>query len=145
MLFYDKKSLGKVYINQNAYAISMQEETKIKKIFTLCFLSSDFFKNTIKNFTSKGSVPAIYPRDIAKLKIPNFPESKQQEIAKLYYNPLEKNTGLDLENYLEREHARNSEVGIFQLNMEIFSLREQLEDLVHKIVMEEKIELRFEY
>ena len=46
---------------------------------------------------------------------------------------------------LEKEKIRNREIGIYQLNMEIFSLREQLEDLVHKIVMEEKIELRFEY
>lgn len=98
-----------------------------------------------KKIGSQSNGGSILDKDVKKFEIPNFPESKQQQIAQLYYNPLEKNTGLDLENYLEREHARNSEVGIFQLNMEIFSLREQLEDLVHKIVMEEKIELRFEY
>lgn len=139
MLFYDKKSLGTVYINQNTYAISMKDTVQTNRIFTLCFLSSNLLKNTIQNFTSKGSVPAIYPRDIAKLKIPNFPQEKQQQIATLYYNPLDKNTNATLENYLEKEQIRNKNTGIFQLNMEIFTLKEHLEDLVDKIVLNKPI------
>lgn len=126
--------------------ISSESRTITEKLFLFCFLGYLKQKDILDSIACTGSgAPSFTQYQFSKLKIPNFPESKQQEIATLYYNPLEKNTGLDLENYLEREHARNSEVGIFQLNMEIFSLREQLEDLVHKIVMEEKIELRFEY
>jgi len=44
---------------------------------------------------------------------------------------------------LEKEKARNEKLGIFQLNMEIFDLRETLENLVYKIVMEEKIKIEF--
>lgn len=142
LLYYDKQNLGTVFINQNTYAISMNTE-KTNKIFTLCFLSSRILKEVIQKLTSKGSVPAIYPRDIARIKIPNFPEIKQQEIAKLYYNHLEKNENITFENYLTKEKQRNADLGIFQLNMEIFSLREKLENLVHKIVMSEKIELEF--
>lgn len=79
------------------------------------------------------------------IKIPNFPDSKQQEIAREYYNKIEKNLDLNFENYLEKEKARNSELGIFQLNMELFSLREVLEKLIHQIIMDEKIEIDFNY
>jgi hypothetical protein len=77
------------------------------------------------------------------IKIPNFPDSKQYEIACEYYNPIPKNENLNLENYLESEKMRNKEVGIFQLNMEIFGLRERLEELVDAIVMEREIEIIF--
>ncbi|HLD26704.1 MAG TPA: hypothetical protein VJB63_01995, partial [Patescibacteria group bacterium] len=61
-----------------------------------------------------------------------------------YYNPTDKSPYLNFENYLEKEKKRNTEAGIFQLNMELFSLREKLEDLVDKIVKEEKIDISFE-
>lgn len=78
-------------------------------------------------------------------RFPNFPESKQNEIAKLFYNPLYKNTDLTLGNYLKKEKTRNKDVGIFQLNSEIFDLREQLENLVHKIVTESPMEIGLNY
>lgn len=132
--------------NQGMYRVKINKENYNYYLFILSWFNSSTFQKYIGDVATGATFKEIRIDDISKKSpIPNFPESKQQEIAKLYYNPLEKNKGLDLENYLEREHARNSEVGIFQLNMEIFSLREQLEDLVHKIVMEEKIELRFEY
>jgi type I restriction enzyme S subunit len=79
------------------------------------------------------------------LSFPDFPEHKQKEIAKLYYNKLYKNTSLTFGNYLEKEKVRNKELGVFQLNMEIFRLRDVLEELVHKIVMEEKIMITLDY
>lgn len=129
-----------VYTNQNTLIINQFEE-KFKQLFLLCFLTSDLGKKMQMIRRNFGIVPILYTEHLCKIPIPNFSESKQQSIAKLYYNPLEKNKVLDLENYLEKEQARNREIGIFQLNMEIFELREQLEDLVHKIVMEEKIEI----
>lgn len=126
--------------------ISSDNRTITEKLFLFCFLGYLKQKDILDSIACTGSgAPSFTQYQFSKLKIPNFPESKQQEIAKLYYNPLEKNKDLSLENYLQKEQVRNREVGIFQLNMEIFKLREQLEDLVHKIVMEEKIELRFEY
>lgn len=144
---------GKTYIfpeklknavsNINSFFLSHKNKTL--SIFTGLFLSYLSQFDYCKKIGSQSNGGSILDKDVKRFEIPNFSEPKQQEIAKLYYNPLEKNKDLDLENYLEKEQARNREVGIFQLNMEFFALREQLEDLVHKIVMEEKIELRFEY
>lgn len=128
--------------NFDVFFIS-SEKQYWENIFTLCYLKYlrgiGFWEFYGVGGSGASSLTDYY---FKKVNLPNFPESKQQEIAKLYYNPLEKNKDLSLENYLEGEKARNQEVGVFQLNMEIFGLREQLEDLVHKIVMEEKIELK---
>jgi len=79
------------------------------------------------------------------IKIPNFPDLKQKEIAKEYYNKVEKNCDLGFGDYLEKEKERNEKLWIFQLNMEIFELREVLENLVDKVVLDKKIEINFEY
>jgi len=143
-LIYDKESLGKTYINQNACAISLKNFFE-SKCFISAFMNSKLFEITISKRTSKGSVPAIYSSDIVNLNIPNFPEPKQQEIAKEYYFQIDKNQNLTLENYLQKETARNQQIGIFQLNMEIFELREKLEDIIDKIINDSPIEISWSY
>jgi hypothetical protein len=113
--------------------------------FLASFLSSNIVKFQLERIKSKTNGGSLTENNLRNLLIPNFSESKQEEIAKLYYSPLEKNKALNLENYLEKEKMRNSEVGIFQLNMEIFELREKLEELIHKIIMEEAIDINFTY
>lgn len=76
-----------------------------------------------------------------QLPILFFPEQKQQEISIQYYNKIDKNIDLNLKNYLQKEFERNSELWIFQLNMELFELKEKLENIVDKIVMDEKIDI----
>lgn len=78
------------------------------------------------------------------IKIPNFEKTVKQDIAKEYYNLISKNN-LNFENYLQKEKSRNKEIGIYQLNMELFSLKEKLNDIVGKIVMNEKIDIDLEY
>lgn len=130
--------------NQGMYRVKIEKQNYSHFLFILTWFNSSIFQKYIGDVATGATFKEIRVDDISKKSpIPKFPESKQQEIAKLYYNSLEKNKDLNLENYLDKEKIRNQEAGIFQLNMEIFSLREQLENLVHKIVMEEKIEIEF--
>jgi len=133
-----------VCANQNTLIINQFEEIN-NQLFLFCFLTSDLGKKMQILRRNFGIVPILYSEQMSKIPIPDFPLSKKQKITKLYYNLLDKNSDLTFENYFEKEKDRNHKAGIFQLNMEIFSLQEQLEDLVHKIVMEEKIELKFEH
>ena len=80
-----------------------------------------------------------------ELPILVFPEEKQKELATEYYNNQPKNENLKFDNYLELEKERNKKLWIFQLNMELFSLKEKLEDIIDKIIMEEPIEINFNY
>ncbi len=151
-LLFARGDIGKVILiddfligatsNFDVFFISSNKEYW-KNIFVLCYFK--FLRNIgFWNYYGIGGSGAASLTDyyFKKINIPNFPPEKQQEIANEYYNPLDKNTNLNLDDYLEKEKLRNSQLGIFQLNMEIFSLREQLEELVHKIVMEDAIEVK---
>jgi hypothetical protein len=140
-----KKDVFKIgHHNQGMYRVKINKDNYNYFLFLLSWFNSSTFQKYIGNVATGATFKEIRIDDISKKSpIPNFPESKQQEIVKRYYNPFKKNIDLSLENYLEKEQARNGKVGIFQLNIEIFTLREQLEYLVHKIVMEEAIEVKF--
>ena len=127
--------------NVHIIATSRSIEEKTYLFCILWFLKKKWILDSIA-CTGSGA-PSFTKYQFEKLKIPNFPDSKQQELAKLYYHTISNNTDLTLETYLERERIRNSEVGIFQLNMEIFALREKLEETIDRIVMESIVEIVF--
>lgn len=139
--YYAPEEMGKTITNIDNVHIRSELES-FQKIFIFEFLGFLKKHQIIDNIACTGSGAASFTQyQFDKLLIPNFPELKQKEIAQLYYNKIEKSSDLDLDTYLEKEKSRNEKLGIFQLNMEIFELREKLENLVYKIVMEEKIEI----
>ena len=140
--------LGKTITNIHPWIINRKKigVNQIEDIYIAMFLGWLYKKGFYEKIKDKANGGGIKYNHLERyLKIPNFPEAKQREIAKEYYNPIDKSSNLNFENYLEKEKTRNAEAGIFQLNMELFSLREKLEDLVDKIVKEEKIDVSFNY
>lgn len=113
--------------------------------FLSSFLTSKIIRFQLEKIKQKTNGGSLTEKNLNNLSIPNFSEHKQKEISKFYYNKFEKNNDLNFKNYLEKEKARNNKVGIFQLNMEIFSLKEILENLVDKIIKEQKIKISFNY
>lgn len=138
VFLYDESILGKSYINQSTSGVTIKGELD-HKVFVLCYFSSSIFKNMMQKYIYDGTVPAITPDVLSKFIIPKFPKEKEKEIAKSYYNKVDELTNISLDNYLTKHKKRNQKLGIFQLNMEIFELKEKLENLVDKIVMNEKI------
>lgn len=137
-----------IFCNQNTLIINQFEE-KIKQLFLFCFLTSRIGKSMQTSRRNFWIVPILYTESLCKIPIPNFPNQKQEEIAREYYNNVEKivrnENFRSLQNYLQTEKERNKQLWIFQLNMEIFSLREELENIIDKIIMDEKIEIEFGY
>ena len=131
--------------NQGIYRKTFKWKNLFENIFILVLFNSYLFQEMIWNIANWGTFDELRIEQYIKIKIPNFPNKKQEEIAKEYYNKSEKNSGLGLGDYLEEEKKRNEELWIFQLNMEIFELRDVLENLVDKIVRDEKINICFEY
>jgi len=111
-----------------------------KRVFLSLFLS--YLKNIgyLEKIKDKSNGGGLKKRHLDNyIKYPNFSDEKQKEISIEYYNKVDKN--INLINYLEKNQKRNKELGIYQLNMEIFDLKEKLEDLIHKIVMDEFINI----
>jgi len=129
------------FTNQNMLIINQFKE-QIKQLFLFCFLTSNIGKSMQISRRNFGIVPILYTENLCKIPIPNFKDKKKKEIAKSYYNKVDALTNISLDNYLAEHKKRNQELGIFQLNMEIFELKEKLENLVDKIVMDEKIDIQ---
>lgn len=143
-VLFEKEIFGKGQHNQGMYRVKIEKEKHFEYIFILSWFNSAVFQKYINQVATGATFKEIRVDDISKRSlIPSFPDLKQKEIAKLYYNKIEKNSDLTLENYLENEKSRNEKIGIFQLNMESFDLRKTLEELVYKIAMEEKIDIKF--
>ncbi len=70
-----------------------------------------------------GSLAMKYWDDIY---VPNFPEAKQKEIAKLYYNPIDYPTDLNLDNFLEKDSKWNKEAGILQLDLSVKKVKRKI-------------------
>ncbi|MDQ7009199.1 MAG: hypothetical protein Q9M94_02815 [Candidatus Gracilibacteria bacterium] len=144
--FYDK--MENTITNIHPWVITpINDDLKVyKRVFLSLYLSHLKNIGYLAKIKDKANGGGLKKGHMDKwIKIPNFKDSKQEEIAKEYYNKVEKNIGLDFDNYLEKEKARNKELGIFQLNMEIFSLKEKLESFIDKIVMDENIDINFDY
>ncbi len=140
LFFYDKEVLGECYINQSTSGIKINGNI-YNKVYVLCFFSSSIFKKIMSKYIYTGTVPAITPDILQKFKIPKFSEKKQKEISKEYYNKVKNINHTSLDLYLKNEITRNKNVGIFQLNIEILNLKEQLEDIIDKIIMDTDIDI----
>lgn len=141
--FYDIAEYGKGQHNQGLYQV--KDYDKQTSLFLVALLNSKVFRKICGNVTIGSKMKEMKSYDFSKLLFPNFLNDIKKEISEIYYNKINKNKNINFKNYLDNEFKRNKELGIFQLNLEIFKLRQILEDLIHKIVMDEKIEISFEY
>lgn len=136
MLYRD--TFGPAFVNQNCYKINKGNLTD--NIFILAYLTSESVMPIIKNMLNKGSVPAIYSNNIMDMPIPNFPSQIKQKIHQIYYNDV--NVSINsIGTYLNNEMARNNKLGIWQLGIECFNLRNKLENLIELVIFNKNIEI----
>ena len=138
------QDLGKTITNIHPWIlISKDEETPVfENIFTAMFLGylkTVGYYEKIKDKSNGGGIKLSHLENW--IKIPDFPKELKKEIAFNYYNDVEKNKELSIENYLEKEKKRNNIIGIWQLNIELLNLKEQLEQLVNDIVYDREIQI----
>ncbi len=137
--FYDIDKLGKGHHNQGFYRVD--DYSKEELLFLLTFLNSRIMRKICAGFSKGAKMKEMKSDDFSKLHFPQFPQNIKEAIVELYYNDIPRDDPVTLDTYLDKEFNRNKSLGIFQLNMEIFNLRNQLEDLVDKIVNEEIINI----
>ncbi len=104
----------------------------------------------INNYLSKVAITGSGADSFTKyqfnlLPIPNFPESKQKEIAELYYNSVDYPTDLNLNNFLEEDAKWNEKAGILQLDLSAKKLKERLNEVIHQIVMDGEAKVDFSF
>lgn len=144
-ILYDPEYYKWWHHNQWIYRKEFQESELIKNIYILCLFNSYYYQSLLKNITTWSTFPELRIEQFSKIPLPKFDESIQIEINKEYYNKVEFNNNLNFDNYLQKEKSRNQKLWIYQLNVELFCLREKLEIIIDKIIMDEYIEVDFSY
>lgn len=82
---------------------------------------------------SGGHLSPVYFDEF--IRVPKFPDYIQQEIAKLYHNPLAPpKEKLTLSNFLDWHHRWNEGLGVWELNREMKILEAKLEDIQSQII-----------
>lgn len=144
---YFPEQLNNLITNiDNVHIFPLEEKEEFESGFLFCFLGYLKNEGILDSIACTGSgAPSFTGYQFSKLKIPNFPKDIKEKIHRLYHNPIEKLHESTQENYLTLEKSRNSDLGIFQLNLEIIWLKEILDDLIWKISNEEKIDISSYY
>lgn len=129
-----------VYCNQNTLIINHSDD-KNEQIFLLAFFTSSIGKKLQYARRADGLVPIIYKNQLMKIPIPKFNDEVKNEIVSLYYNNFDlDNQNFTQDNYLLNVKDRNKNIGIYQLNLEILSLIDEIKSVVHSYILEEEFE-----
>ena len=118
-----------------------------ESIFIMLFLNRLRWNKHIYSIAITGSgANSLTAYQIDDINIPNFPVAKQNEIAKLYYNPesIDNTYKANLENFLELDNAFNQEAGIYELDKSNKKLKEKLNKVIDQIANDENIEITFD-
>ena len=94
--------------------------------------------------TVGGNGGHLSPSYFDRVFIPNFPIEKQQQIAKLYHNPIAydmKNATLD--NFIMLDDEFNSQAGIYELDKTAKQLQIILNQAIESIIENKPVDMKF--
>ncbi len=136
----------KMITNIHGIILNKKDHNKIESAFVSCVLRY-LRKVGILDYLSVGgqggSLAQQYWDDV---KIPFFPESKQKEIAQLYYNPVSYDSRkLTIDNFLESDKSITDKSGILQLDGQIKTIKLYLDKVIGQIINDERIEADFNF
>lgn len=108
----------------------------IKSIFFRCFFNWYREMRLIDIMGVGGSGGHLSPSYFDDfIHIPNFPDNKQEEIARLYHNPiLPPNSPINSETFVSWHRHWNVELGIWELDREMKVLQKKLLDVQNAII-----------
>ena len=109
-------------------------------MFILFLRKKKFF-----DFYSVGGQGGSFGKEKTEnLIIPNFPLQKQQEIASLYYNPINCPKNLNPQNFLAEDQKWNEQAGIIEVDKSIKKIKEYLDFVLDKIIDDEEVIISFD-
>ncbi|MCD6572850.1 MAG: hypothetical protein J7K95_01985 [Thermoplasmata archaeon] len=118
----------------------------IENIFIGCFLSFLKEKGIFNKISVGGQGGSVGKEKLLALKIPNFPRAKKEEISKYYYKPIVYDEGkLNLQDFENEDIKITAEAGIWQIDKQIKQIKQKLDAILHKIVMDEEVHISFDF
>lgn len=143
LIFCDQ--VEKTITNIDNVHIEFPNQDLFKNIYIAQILSYLKEKGFIKSIAITGSGADSFTKyQFDMLPIPNFPESKQKEIAALYHNPQEYFTDdFTLDNFEGKDNEYNLTAGIYELDKTAKRLKDKLNKAIDDIVNDRDVKFEF--
>ena len=123
-----------------------KKEDDVESIFLALFLGYLRSMGILQSIAVGGQGGSLAQRYWKHIKIPSFPRAVQVEIARYYDNPVDYDEGtLSLAEFEQEDLRITSEAGIWQLDGQIKQMKEALDAILHKIIMDEGVEISFDF
>ena len=86
-----------------------------------------------------GSGGHFSPEYFHYLRIPKFPQGKQDAIVKMYHNPVEAGDAPSLDDFAEWHARRNAKLGLWELDREMKDLQGKIDYAQEQIICGKKV------
>lgn len=135
----------RVITNIHGITIQQEEHNVVKAIFVKCCLDYLRSKGLIDLYAVGGNGGSLAQKYWDIIPFPKFEESKQEEIAMLYHNPVSvyQADAFTLDNFLEQDNAFNETAGIYELDKTAKQLKEILNKAIDNIANDREVEIYF--
>ena len=140
VVFYDSENIA---TNYHGIRIFKENYDLIDAIFIRCFLAYWREKGMIDYIGVGGSGGHCAPQYFNLIETPLFPEKVKKKIAVLYHKSIEYPKSLGLKNFLDEDNNWNRKVGIIELDKSAKKLKKHLNEVLDKIVNDEKVKIGF--
>lgn len=139
-------NIENVITNIDSLVISNDDAPLHQNIYIAMFLNRLRWNKHIYKIAITGSgANSLTAYQSDDINFPNFPESKQKEIAALYYNGKEYDTSdFTLDNFMEKDSEYNSAAGIYELDKSSKYLKQMLYKAIDDIVNDRPVDLNFD-
>lgn len=128
----------------NIHGITLYQKNLTLSIFVKCLMDYLAKKEVIDCVKVGGNGGSLAQKYWDIIPFPNFPELKQQEIAKLYHNPIEYPVSkFTLENFLELDNQYNEQAGIYELDKTSKYLKNLLNQAIESVVDDSEVAIKF--
>lgn len=139
-MFFNKNNIP-TFVNEDIKVLRLGENV-VDKVFVGMFLNSYYGQTQMLNLASRGTKQGLTNDNILDVVFPLVGRRVKNQIYKEYYNEVNSKWDGSL-SFEEYEKIRNKELGIYQINMEIFQIKKRLEQLVRQIINNNEIEIDY--
>ena len=130
------------FVNEDIKVLRLDTDI-VQKVFIGLFINSEYGQTQMLNLASRGTKQGLTNDNILNIVIPQFSTKKKKEIVKKYFYLSELKWDKN-RSFVEYDNSRNLEQGIYQINQEIFRLKNLLNDVVNQIVKNQDVEIEYE-
>lgn len=142
--YYDYKLYNAGHHNQGLYKVF--DYTTNNMLFMLCFINCDLMRKYCGSLSAGSKMKELKIEQFLQIPFPNFPETKQKEIVKLYHNDtlVYDTNKCTLDNFLQIDAKYNEKAGIYELDKTTKKLKEKLDKAIDDIVNDKQVNISFD-